>query len=281
MNNNSPLQSSAHIYATPDRKISPSVLSHLITNVDDVFHSSNVMDVHLDTLSPPNMRPNASPCPSPILRPVSSPLTPITPLVLTDSQCEKEFLNDISHNSYEYFYHIQQIQRLNNHYSYHEQYEYQPPASFVQNSPSPLSSGASTPTLSKPYDITMSYSHNPPNPNISQLITLNTCNTCNYDSLPLFNTSSQLNTDEMFDDLIINNENYENNDEYFKNFYYNHNVEYQKTRFSSGEINPIGNDLQVGFSSVSDKITTSNNILSQQKDTQFHEMITKLNNLDI
>ncbi|CAG8790829.1 21890_t:CDS:1, partial [Gigaspora rosea] len=231
MNNNSPSQSSAHIYATPDRKICPSVLNHLITNADDVLHSSNVMDVHLVSLSPPNMSPNASPCPSPMLRPVSSPLTPITPLVLTDSHCEKEFLNDISHNSYEYFYHIQQIQRLNNH-----QYGYQPPASFVQNSPSPLSSGASTPTLSRPYDITMSYSHNPPNPNISQLITLNTCN---YDSLPSFNTSSQLNitpTNEMFDDLIINNENYENdlynnqnNDEYFKNFYYNHNVEYQKT----------------------------------------------------
>ncbi|CAG8491192.1 6848_t:CDS:2 [Dentiscutata erythropus] len=191
MNNNSSSQSSAHAYTTPDRKICPNVLSHLITTADDVIHSSNVMDVHLISLSPPNMSPNASPCPSPILRPVSSPLTPITPLVLTDSHYEKELLNN-TYNNHEYLYHNQQIQRIPSQYGYHNQYGYgyQPSASFVQNIPSPLSSGASTPTRSKPYDIIMSYSHNPPNPDFSHLITLNTCN---YDSLPIFNTSTQLN----------------------------------------------------------------------------------------
>ncbi|CAG8598677.1 2882_t:CDS:1, partial [Racocetra fulgida] len=188
MNNNNSSQSSANVYTTPDRKICPSALSHLITTSNDILHSSNAMDVHLVSLSSPNMSPNASPCPSPMLRPVSSPLTPITPLVLTDSQYEKEFLNT-SHNNHEYLYHIQQVQRLHNQYGYHDKYGYghQPSASFVQNSPSPLSSGASTPTCSKVYDIIMPYSFNSPNSDFSHLMPLSTCD-CG--SMPF---SSQLN----------------------------------------------------------------------------------------
>ncbi|CAG8467928.1 22801_t:CDS:1 [Cetraspora pellucida] len=288
MNNNFSSKSSANVYTTPDRKICPSVLSHLITTSNDVLHSSNVMDVHLVS----NMSPNASPCPSPILRPVSSPLTPITPFVLTDSHYEKEFLNNTTHNNHEFLYHIQQVQRLHNQYGYHDKYGYghQPSASFVQNSPSPLSSGASTPTCSKAYDIIMPFSFDYPNSDFSHLMPLSTCE-CG--SLPFYNTSPQLNltpTTEMFKNLTIDNENYEcdlynnqSHDDYFRNsYYYNHNVEYQKALLGNGEINSIGNDMQVRFSSVPDKIITSNNnTFSQPKDTQFHEIITKFNNLDI
>ncbi|CAG8567196.1 10791_t:CDS:1 [Scutellospora calospora] len=285
MNNNSSLQSPANVYTTPDRKICSSVLNHLITTTNGVFNSSNVMDVHLASLSPLNISPNASPCPSPKLRPVSSPLTPITPLVLTDSHYEKEFLNNIYHNNHEYFYHTQQVHTLHNQYGYHDQHGYgiQPSSSFVPNSPSPLSSGASTPTCSKPYNIIMPYSHNS---DFSHLIA------CGNGSLSLFNTSPQLKLNpaaEMFNDLIISNENYENNlynnqnsDKCLENFYYNHNIEYQKAHFSSGENNPIDNDMQFICSSAPDKIITMNkSTLSHQKDSQFHDIITKFNNLDI
>jgi hypothetical protein len=114
----------------------------------------------LITSFPSNSFPNSStpplntPSSSPLLRPTSSPMTPITPLVLSDStgnsgHYEKDFF---SHEADYFFHNHHEELYTTSPYCYTEQYynnnncntAIQPQVTVNINNPSPLSSGTTT-----------------------------------------------------------------------------------------------------------------------------------------
>ncbi|CAG8519358.1 15022_t:CDS:2 [Acaulospora morrowiae] len=270
-------------YTPAERQMNSQSPLHLMNTVSG---SSKPSKMHLYSLNASQLEltssPNVSPGPRPTIRPIPSPMTPITPLVLTESHYQKEFVHPSLSNShdpseYGYFYHGSNIQhyhqsplsQLPHRYGYHDQYDYsinhptQPSTSFSPGSPSPLSSGASTPT----YSTCLSSSF----PN--QLTILN--NYCNENS---FQPNAVNTVDE---NLLRNNNTYLAHPSGFVNFDSEDGADMFKDLI-------ITNPLDTGLyyqnfhqKSLYEIMANGTGKCQDNNDTQFHQILKGMNDMDI